>query len=467
MSYDTPAAVLANYIATARFEQLPPAVVGWFQTLVEDNLGCSLGALALAEVSPVLELAGAEGGVPAALAIGARETSISSAVFCNSQVANALDFDDTYDSHSPSHPGCLIIPTALAVAESVGASGRALLTAVTVAYEVALRVGRALGNRLWNSGTPWKGVAELAAAIAAAKLYELDAEQLRAIFSMVSLEAGDFGTQTRRRSKSDLPPRVHFGRLKANFGSFAQSGLWIALKARATLTGFAGLLEGGFEEWYLAGLPEAGFEYLTGQLGEEYLCTKVSLKPTPSCRWTHQPITAVWSALGDRRLDAAHVTRIRILGVPRLERTNWSGVFDAQYSIPCAVALAASGIVPGPEWYASGVYKSHAIVELAAKVVQERDPDVEAFEMCRGRITCRVEIGLKDGMTLQAECQSAKGSTENPLSEAERQAKFAANTAHLDGRAHAVKQAVRGLTHALTVDELKVALVRAVDGAKG
>jgi len=455
-SSDRAAAIFARYAASISFEQIPAGVIDTATMLVEDNIGCALGALSTPAARLFLAVTEMDSATSAALAIGGRATSVSSAVFCNSSLSNWLDFDDMHDFFSPYHLGCLIVPTALAVAQSVGASGQEFLTAVTVAYEVTMRLGRSFGKALlWRLGVPLAPFAELAAAIAAAKLYQLTAEQIRAVFSIVALDEIEFSP---RHGKADLPPTRRLGFLKGNFSSFAQIGTWAALKARAGLTGSPGFLESNLSEWCRAGMPEFGFETLTTRLGQEYVTTKMSLKPTPSCRWTHAPITAAWNALGGRTLDATHVERIRIFGVPRLERAQWSSMQDAQFSMPCALALAISGVAPGPGWYAEEIYKSTGISELAAKIIQETDSDSELMEIRDNQMSCRVEIELKDGKTLHGECSAVKGSPENPLTEEERAVKFEANTAHLANKGRDVRAAIRRLALGASVEELSRAL---------
>ncbi len=458
MSAEPSAAALARYVRNLRFDRLPTAVRDWTTALVEDHLGCVLGGLALPDAASVLAVAETSSGPTSALVIGRGRAAVSSAVFCNSQLANLLDFDDSYDSTAPLHPGSMVIPAALAVAQATTASGQAFLTAVAAGYEVAMRVGRAVGNRLWNPGAPCSGVGELGAAIAAAKLYELDEDQIRALFSIVDLDLAGVARQPRVRAPSDLPASYRLGTLKGNFGTLAQTGLWAARKARAGLTEPPGLLEHDFSHWYRSGLPAAGFEQLTAGLGTEYVLTRISLKPTPSCRWTHPPITAAWNALSGIHVAPADVTRIGVFGVPRLDRPHWETVMDAQYSIPCALALAVRGVEPGPRWYVEGEHLSSATRELAAKVVQTSDPAIEYAEMRGERITCRVEIDLTDGRTLSGTSWPTKGSVDNPLTAAERRAKFVANTAHLGGQGLDVRAAIHNIAEASTMDELTLAM---------
>jgi 2-methylcitrate dehydratase PrpD len=449
-----PAERLSRYISAVTFEQLPKAVVEWAAILVEDNVGCMLGALILPEARALLRVAEVEQGTRSALTLGAGATSVATAVFCNSQLSNLLDFDDSYDYFMPYHPGCGIIPAALAVAESIGASGAELLTAIIVAYEVAMRVGRSVGNVLWGGLPSTAALDELGPAVAAAKLCRLDPEQIRGVFSIIALD--ESGSQL--RPKGELTYHRRIGSLKGNFGSRAQIGVWATMKARAGLTGGSGLLEYGLVDWFRMGLPMAGFRSMTDSLGEEYLCPRISLKPVPSCRMTHHPITAAWNALSDKKLDAAHLSSIRVLGVPRLHRTQWADMVDAQFSVPCSLALAVSGLEPGPRWYLDGAFKSPSILALAGKVVQERGSEAERVEIQEGRFSCRVEIRLKDGVVLEGECQAVKGEPDNPLSERERAAKFAANAAYLPDQGQAVTNAIRGLESAPDVRELRGAL---------
>jgi 2-methylcitrate dehydratase PrpD len=146
----SPATVLARYVSALRFESLPSEVVERAKALVEDNVGCAVGALAAPEAQAILSVAKACAESRVAWAIGSERTSIGAAAFCNAQLSNLLDFDDMHDYFMPHHPGCLVVPTALAIAQATGASGPELLTAVVAAYEVAMRVGRSMGNTLWT-----------------------------------------------------------------------------------------------------------------------------------------------------------------------------------------------------------------------------------------------------------------------------------------------------------------------------
>jgi 2-methylcitrate dehydratase PrpD len=317
-----------------------------------------------------------------------------------------------------------------------------------------MRVGRSVGNVLWGGLPSTAALDELGAGIAAAKLNQFNAAQILGLFSIIALDE----SATNLRSKGELTYQRRIGSLKGNFGSRAQIGVWAAKKARAGLTGGSGMLEYTLSDWFRSGLPIAGFTSMTESLGQEYLSPSISLKPVPSCRMTHHPITAAWNALSGRRLDTRHVEAIRILGVPRLHRTQWTNMVDAQFSVPCSLALAVSGIEPGPRWYVNEAFKSPAILSLAAKVVQEFSSQAEQVEITEGRWTCQVEIRLKGGATLEGDCQVFKGEPGHPLTAEERAAKFSANAAHLPDKGSAVKHVISTVASAPNLQGLRAAL---------
>src|SRR5689334_23608664 len=86
-----------------------------------------------------------QGGAPQASIVGTDIlTSSVNAALCNGMLAHA---DETDDSHAPSrtHPGCAVIPAALAVAESLKTSGERLIRAVVLGYDVVARMNYAVG----------------------------------------------------------------------------------------------------------------------------------------------------------------------------------------------------------------------------------------------------------------------------------------------------------------------------------
>jgi len=136
-----PTEILADYIAETNFEDLPNDVVHKAKMCILDSLGCAIGGYQTKVGQIVVDLIREMGGKPQSTIIAARhKTSSVLAVFANSTMANALDYDDTLFAH----PGATTIPPALVVGEDRNSSGREFITSVVVGYEVMLRIGYAI-----------------------------------------------------------------------------------------------------------------------------------------------------------------------------------------------------------------------------------------------------------------------------------------------------------------------------------
>jgi 2-methylcitrate dehydratase PrpD len=423
----------AEYVSQVQYEDLPDEVAERAKELILDSVGCALGAALTNAGKANLRFAEAIQGRTESTVIGGKlRIDRTKAAFVNSQLANLLDFDDTYDVMGPGHPGCLIVPAALAVGEAEGASGQEVITAVVAAYEVTMRLGRAIGSMLWSVAPPgFVLTSHIGPVVAASRLMGLDQTTTRRALGVVNLESG-FTLSAATRAKWDIPPEMALGNLKGNFGQGAERGILAAIKAASGLTGMVGLLDADRSAWYLAGLPAAGFDHLTERLGDQHWILDMSFKPTPSCRWTHVPITAAWDALDGKTVTNDDVEKVVIKGVDRLQRYDWENMLDAQFSIPCALALAITGTTPGPDWYAGGRFRDPDIRELASKVAFERDPEAESLELTTGRMTCEVEIMLTNGQVKSAHCDHVKGAPDNPMTRDELVAKFEANACRVE-----------------------------------
>jgi len=108
-------------------------------------------------------------------------------------------------------------------------------------------------------------------------------------------------------------------------------------------------------------------------------------------------------------------------------------MLEAQFSIPCALALDLLGVKAGPRWYTSGRFKDADVRRLAGKVKYEHDPRAQELEIKEGKMICTVEIVFKDGKTKKAGIEHTKGAPGNPLSKDEMFAKFRENATPILG----------------------------------
>ncbi|MBI2868579.1 MAG: MmgE/PrpD family protein [Chloroflexi bacterium] len=404
-----PTEQLAEYVVKADFKDFPGEVVAQGKWCILDPIVCALGGIQTEVGQRHLATALDFGGKPEATLVGS-DTKITAAFAAhfNAELANVLDFDDSYKL-AQSHPGGPIVFSALAVGESVGASGRDIITAVIAGYEVAMRVARAIRSIVDTpSGRPDvlsnMTYYVFGAAAAAAKLLGLDTERTINAFGIAGstpVNAGQTGTVS-------VGKAFKFHDIKYNQGLYAFVGTFAALRARR-LSGPEGVLDGD-SFWKCCGANTCDHTELTRELGRTYRIMDMSFKPMCACGWTQAPVTAVWKALEGASVNPADIEEIKLFGLPKLMRYEWQTMQEAQFSTPCAVALAVAGPPAGPAWYTTGRYREPDIIELARKVNFFEDPAAWEPHFKYGKKMCSTEIKLKGGRVLRAHVDDAKGS---------------------------------------------------------
>ena len=123
---------LSAYIAAALRRPLPPAVVEKTKHHVLDTLAAMVSGSRLAPGKKAIAYVKTLGGIKEACVVGSNiVTTAVNAALANGMLAHA---DETDDSHAPSltHPGCGIVPAALAMAERERQNGVAFLRAVAL-----------------------------------------------------------------------------------------------------------------------------------------------------------------------------------------------------------------------------------------------------------------------------------------------------------------------------------------------
>lgn len=420
-----PIDILAKYAAEAKYEDFPAEVVKRAKYLILDNIGCVLGAARTEVGQRYLALARSMGrGNDVTLMGSGDRVSCLTAAYVNGQLANILDFDDTYDFYSPAHPGNGIVQTALALGEAVGASGKEMLTAVISGYESCMHVGRAAGSIFWK--TPFIYPFTLGTAVTAASLLKLEQKQVAGAICQAGLWSSD-----PKRRKFDVESNRTITDLKNYAGGTAVDGIIAAYRAQQGFQCGEHFLECDFKKWFLAGGELQGYEMLIAGLGKRHRLLEVCFKPTPSCRFSHPAVTALWQALDHQPVKEDDVKEILFKGVVRLNHPRWENMLQAQFSMYCILSLAALGVEPGPEWYVTGRFNDPDVRSLAQKIKLENDPEAEKLEMRESKFKCTVKVVFRDGTVKEATIHHAKGAPGNPMTEQELQAKFRANTKDL------------------------------------
>src|SRR5262245_31264014 len=230
---------LANYSSSFRFEDLSKEVVHEVKRRVIDSLGCALGAWNEEPCVIARKVASDFSAKHGSTIFGTNHKAPPDwAAFANGCCIRYFDYNDTYLSKEPAHPSDNI-SAALAVAESVGANGRELITAIALAYEVQCRFCDAASIRArgWDHVT----YGAFSTALASAKLMKLNPKNTRHAVNI----AGVAGAAMRQARVGELS---HWKGVA--FANAARHGVFSALLARAGMTGPGPIFEGqmGFEK---------------------------------------------------------------------------------------------------------------------------------------------------------------------------------------------------------------------------
>src|SRR5437660_8576788 len=277
MATKTLAHRLAEYACALRFEDLSKDVVHEVKRRVIDSLGCALGAWNEEPCVIARKVASDFSDRQGSTIIGTNHKAPPDwAAFANGCCIRYFDYNDTYLSKEPAHPSDNI-SAALAVAESVAATGRELITAIALAYEVQCRFcdAASLRARGWDHVT----YGAFSTALASAKLMKLDENKTRHAVNI----AGVASAAMRQARVGELS---HWKGVA--FANAARQGVYSALLARAGMTGPGPIFEGqmGFEKQLgvsLGNLAEKfAVPWIPSQTGPASMILNTSIKYWPA-----------------------------------------------------------------------------------------------------------------------------------------------------------------------------------------
>jgi len=408
---------VARFAASVEFPALPERCVAAARTGMVDCAGVMIAGSsepAARIVASLVQSSTLNDGAPEIP--GGRNLAAADAAFVNGVAAHALDYDDVA---MDGHTSAALTPAILAEGWSLGASGADALAAYAAGYELwALLLELEPGHLHERGFHPTAIWGTLSAAAACARLRRLDAEQTRhAIAIAASLAAGvvaNFGTMTKP---------LHVGRA-------AQAGVLAARLAKSGFTAAADALEhqvGFMRAHSPSGRPalDAGNWDLGRRWRMEVL--GVNVKRYPTCYATHRSIDAMLDLVRDHELQpgAVEEIRVRIGATPMLMLRNHAPKtgLEAKFSMEFAMASALVARRVGLAELTDGFVARPEVVEAMRKVrcttTDEKLPD-SPFSP-----DDRVSVVLGSGRTIEhAPVTHAKGSWQQPLSEAELRAKF-------------------------------------------
>ncbi|WP_031364773.1 MmgE/PrpD family protein [Caballeronia sordidicola] len=372
---------LAHFVAQTRFEDLPPPAVAECRRLLLDTIGCALGAIRTESGRIALEYVGALGGNPDATVLGApQRSSVTAAAYANARLANVLDADDTFPTST--HFGNATVFSALALAELDARSGRDLLTAIAVGFDVGARIGSWMGAPMqikdgkvigWNELGGPAATITWAAIGASTSIAGLDTDQANHAFGI----GGSNSPQPtlRKWAESVEQPMYKY----ADAGWCAEIGVSSALLARLGSTGFKDILDGENAFWKFYGSPGHDDQALMAGLGTDWQILNTTYKPWPCCRWIHHPLTAFTQLLARHELRPEEIERVVVRANPfaltSIFREQHPGdPLSAEFSHAHAMAVVAYDVPAGPRWYERQTMNDERIKAFRERVTVMPEP---------------------------------------------------------------------------------------------
>lgn len=414
---------LASWIANLRYQDIPENVREVARQFILDNFGCQIAGATLPWSRSYYDvIRRTRSGTHSTVAYFGDKLSPDDAAFMNSTFNHANETDDTH-LKSPTHPGGIAVPAALAMAEYAHANGEKLLVAVVAAYEIQIRISWACSPFLIYRGHhPPVGVGPFGAAAAAAILMGFDAETTLNALAIAGSHSAGLIEYTKtggsvKRIHSAIP---------------TQAGVRAALFAEAGITGPHSILEGekGFCKVFAG---EYDLNRLTEGLGTHYHTLDNALKPYSCCHLIHAAFDALDLVRDKQPLTPEQVKEIKVYtnSEPILSHIGSiiepDDILGAQFSLPFSVAMrlhhGGRGVNGGNGFwdYLKVDLKDPKLVETARKVkcVVASNNEWERVDKGAG-----IEIETTDGRQIKQIVPFSKGLPENPLSKTEVREKF-------------------------------------------
>jgi 2-methylcitrate dehydratase PrpD len=340
-------------------------------------------------------------------------TSPYFASMCNAAATHIVEQDDVHNG-SVFHPAAVVFPPALAVAQSIGASGKDLITACVAGYEVGIRVGEFLGRSHYKIFHTTATAGTFASAAAVGHLLKLTPEQMRHAFGSAGTTAA--GLWEFLRDAADSKP-LHTAHASC-------SGMQAAYLAQQGFTGAQHIFEGP-QGIGAAMSSDTDLTRLTDGLGNRWALTETSFKFHAACRHTHPAADALAQVMHVHQLkvdDIATVTAkvhqaaIDVLG----PAANPQTVHQSKFSMGRVLGLIAIKNTADLVNFDQGLHDPE-IIAFAQRVTMQFDEEVEQAYPARwlGRVT----VTTNDGRLFEGHVDEPKGDPGNTLSRTEIAAK--------------------------------------------
>ena len=386
---------LVEYMLAARRTAPPAEVIQKGKSHLLDSLAAVVSGSTLKPGKLGLQHARQQGGREECSVLGSSlKTTPILAAFANGMSGHA---DETDDSNSQLHPGCAIVPAALALAESRERSGDALLRAVILGYDIGFRFHQAFEPRSTSFG------ATFGSAAAAGTLAELDDLHLRYLISYAAQQASG--------SRAWVGDDDHIEKAFDYAAMPARNGVTAALLIQSGFTGNRDVLEGdqGIIKTYAPCDPAK----ILSELGRRFTITSCLVKKYPVGSPMMETVDATLALLSKQAINPEQIEKVTVRipesGARTVNNRHMPDV-NVQFMVS---AILLEGKLTFEMAHDYERFQNPRVLALKDKVQLVGDNEMERSGH---RFQGMVEVTLKDGQTLREHVINCRGRPENPMS---------------------------------------------------
>lgn len=339
---------------------------------------------------------------------GFTKMTVEQAAALNAVFGHVMDMDDVHNA-SITHLAVITVPTAFALGQQLGKSGKEIIEAVAAGYEAGARIGEAINPSSYKYWHTTGVVGAFAAGVTAAKLLGLDEEQMVNCLGSAGTQAAGLWEFLASGSMSKV---LHTA--NANL-----CGLRSAELAKLGFTGAPTILEGD-RAFVNALAPEPDLDSLTKGFGEGYRIEENSFKPYACCRHTHSANYCIEKILSAHALDPEDIvsitddtysTAVQTTNNPYPENP-YAAKFSLQFCIAAAIVLKDLSDRTFTVENINNPAVKALMEKIKVKVNKELDDE---FKQDPNQWSHRLTICLKNGETITEQVDYPIGDFKNPF----------------------------------------------------
>ena len=420
-----PTMQLARWVAGLDYRDLPERTRSVVRLAILDTVGCGIYGFVTPWTQAMFQWVKAGGSTGKARSWSASPVAMraADAALVNGVAAHAFELDDYHNAKL--HPGAVVIPAVLALAEELNVSGEKLVTAIAAGYEVMIRSSLALepsaarlrGWHLTGACGPF------GAAAACASLMGLDVAKTAWALGLAGTQGAGLWAFN---ADGAMSKRLHAGKA-------AHSGVLAAQLAAGGFSGPTQIYEFGDGGFLKAFSDKSDVAPLTHELGNSWHLDNTSIKPYSCCGSTHAYIDAaleIRKRLGNR-WDASRPVRVGMSKVVDLQcgfDYKPSTALNAQMSLRYCLAAALTDGQALPQQFTDERMQDRALVNLAAQLQLEHDPALDKLYPVHFSAWVAAQV---DNDWMRVDVLDPTGSIAFPVDEAGVTRKFKANSPEL------------------------------------